>query len=81
MTYPQKRMPAEGRAPTPARTHARGAVQVWVRMAERWTRVHATDDPEQAMRHVRDQIRHTAVERVEIRRLGDDGVTVLWSSE
>jgi hypothetical protein len=76
--------PASDNTQMPARTYARGAVRVWVRMMNRWVCALATDDYEKALRFARDQVRHDGsgtVDRVEIRALSDEGVVVVWESE
>ena len=45
-------------AQAPARTHARGKTQVWVRMAGHWLSVFASDNRDEAARFAREQVRH-----------------------
>ena len=68
------------------RTHTRGKVpfQVWILIKGSWLCTFAAPDKEAALQWARTQIRHdgsSAVTRVEVRAISDDGVRLIFESE
>jgi hypothetical protein len=56
MNYPSKMLPTDTRPAT--RAHRSANVQVWVKIANHWRAVFASDDRNEAKRFANEQVRH-----------------------